>query len=72
MHKYKHNRLPFSFNETWSTNRARIPDVILRNADNFYVPAHNFATIKKHPYFSFPKIWNEAVMINLILRTNSI
>jgi hypothetical protein len=59
MHKYKHNRLPFSFNEIWTTNRARNPDVILRNADNFYVPAHNFATIKKHPYFYFPKIWNE-------------
>jgi hypothetical protein len=59
MHKYKHNRLPFSFNETWSTNRARNPDVILRNADNFYIPAHNFATIKKHPFFNFPKLWNE-------------
>ena len=59
MHKFKHNRLPFSFNEIWTTNRARNPDVILRNADNFYVPAHNFATIKKHPYFYFPKIWNE-------------
>jgi hypothetical protein len=59
MHKYKHNRLPFSFNETWLTNRARNPDIILRNADNLYVPAHNFATLKKHPYFAFPKFWNE-------------
>ena len=59
MHKFKHGKLPFSFNEIWSTNRARNPDVILRNADNFYVPAHNFATIKKHPLFYFPKIWNE-------------
>jgi hypothetical protein len=49
---YKHNRMPYSFNETWLTNRAQNPDVIFRNADNFYVPAHNFATLKKHPYFS--------------------
>ncbi len=56
---YKHNRLPYSFNEAWLTNRAQNPDVIFRNADNFYVPAHNFASLKKHPYFSFPKICNE-------------
>jgi hypothetical protein len=59
MHKFKHNRLPLSFSETWLTNRARNPDVLLRNADNFYVPAHNLATLKRFPLFTFPKNWNE-------------
>jgi hypothetical protein len=59
MHKYKNNKLPYSFNETWLTNRDRNPELNLRNADNLYVPAHNFATIKRFPLFSFPKTWNE-------------
>jgi hypothetical protein len=61
MHKFKHNKLPFSFSETWITNRARNPDIILRNADNYYIPAHNLATVKRFPLFSFPKTWNEDV-----------
>ncbi len=61
MHKFKHNKLPFSFSETWITNKARNPDIILRNADNYYVPAHNLATIKWFPLFSFPKTLNEDV-----------
>jgi hypothetical protein len=59
MHKFKHNKLPMSFSETWLTNRARNPDILLRNADNFYVPAHNLATLKRFPLFTFPKNWNE-------------
>jgi hypothetical protein len=61
MHKFKHRRLPFTFNDTWLTNRARNPELILRNADNLYVPAHNLASIKRFPLFTFPKIWNEDV-----------
>jgi hypothetical protein len=59
MHKFKHNKLPFSFSETWITNRARNPDINLRNADNYYIPAHNLATVKRFPLFTFPKTWNE-------------
>ena len=25
MHKFKHGKLPFSFNETWVSNRVRVP-----------------------------------------------
>jgi hypothetical protein len=63
MHKFKHNHLPFSFNEAWITNGARNPDT-LRNADDFHVPAHNLANIKRLPFFNFPKIWNEDNNIN--------
>ncbi len=59
MHNFAHGRLPFSFSEMWVTNRARNPELILRNADNYYVPAHKLATIERFPYFSLPKTWNE-------------
>ncbi len=59
----KYSALKFMHKYSTSTTVCHFlltrPDVILRNANNFYVPAHNFATIKKHPYFYFPKIWNE-------------
>jgi hypothetical protein len=59
MHCFVNNRLPFSFNEMWITNRNRNPALQLRNADDFYVPAHRFETVKRFPYFTFPKLWNE-------------
>ncbi len=60
MHNFYHNKLPISFNETWISNRARNPEIALRNADDLYVPAHHFATTKRFPLFSMPKVWNEA------------
>jgi hypothetical protein len=59
MHKFIHNKLPFSFSETWITNRARNPNLELRNVDDLYIPPHNFATTKRFPLFSFPRIWND-------------
>jgi hypothetical protein len=58
-HCYVNIRLPFSFNETWITNRDRNPELRLRKADDFYVPTHRLETVKRFPYFSFPKMWNE-------------
>jgi hypothetical protein len=45
MHKFSHKNLPLSFHEMWTTNRERNPNIALRNADNLYVPAHNYATL---------------------------
>jgi hypothetical protein len=59
MHKFSHKNLPLSFHEMWTTNRERNPNIALRNADNLYVPAHNYATLKRLPLFAFPKVWNE-------------
>ncbi len=64
MHRFSYNNLPFSFNEMWVTNRVRNPDVILRNADDLYVPAHHYATTKRFQLFSFPKMWNDWVWYN--------
>jgi hypothetical protein len=63
MHDYFHGRLPLSFNEMWIQNRNRNPDLAHRNANNLYVPAHHFATTKRFPLYTFPKIWNDAVDI---------
>jgi hypothetical protein len=49
-------------------NRNRNPDLILRNADDYYVPAHKMASVKRFPFFQFPKILNEA---NIVKRNPS-
>ncbi len=49
MHNYIHQRLLFSFKETWLFNYMRNPERELRNANNLYVPAHNFATVRRFP-----------------------
>jgi phage antirepressor YoqD-like protein len=59
MHNFWHKKLPLSFHDLWTTNRARNPNLVLRNANNLYIPAHMYATLKRLPLFSFPKIWND-------------
>ncbi len=49
MHSFKHNMLPLSFTNMWQTNRNRLPDRELRNADQLYIPPHRFATLKRLP-----------------------
>jgi len=60
MFNFHHKKLPISFYDMWTSNRARNPDIVLRNADDLYVPAHHFATTKRFPFFTMPKVWNEA------------
>ncbi len=59
MHSYTHNKLPLSFHETWTLNMNRNPNRQLRNANDLLVPAHHFATVKRFPLFTFPRVWNE-------------
>jgi hypothetical protein len=59
MHNYVHHKLPLSFNEMWTYNVNRNPNRLLRNANDFYVPAHHFATVKRFPLFEFPRAWND-------------
>ena len=58
MHNFYNNKLPFSFAEMWTTNRDRNPNMQLRNADDFVIPAHRFETLKRMPLFNFPRLWN--------------
>jgi hypothetical protein len=57
MHCYHFKKLPLSFNEMWKTNKERIPERILRNADDLYVPAHRVELVKRLP---LPTAWNSA------------
>jgi hypothetical protein len=36
MHQFWHKKLPLSFHESWTTNRACNPNIALGNADNLY------------------------------------
>ena len=51
--------LPLSFHDLWSLNRIQNPARLLRNANDLRIPAHNFATLKRLPLFTFPRTWNE-------------
>jgi hypothetical protein len=61
MHIYSfvHKTLPLSFHDMWIFNRDRNMNRVLRNANNLFVPAHNFATLTRFPLFSFPRLWND-------------
>ncbi len=65
MHNFAHRKLPLSFHDMWTTNRERNPNLALRNADNLYIHAHNYATLKRLSLFSFPKIWNEDMKLKI-------
>jgi hypothetical protein len=67
MHSFYHNILPESFNRMWLSNRERYPERVLRNADQLYIPAHNYATLKRLPKFNLPLYGTLLVMRNLIL-----
>lgn len=58
MHNFMNQKLPFSFNEIWILNRQRNIERNLRNADDLFVPAHHFATVKRFPLYNFPRVWN--------------
>ena len=56
MHQFWHKKLPLSFHETWSTNRARNPNIALRNADNLqYMSQHTIMPPWKECRCSLPK-----------------
>jgi hypothetical protein len=59
MHKYSNLNLPLSFHEVWTLNRNHNPARLLRNANDLRIPPHNYATLKRLPLFTFPRIWNE-------------
>jgi hypothetical protein len=65
MHNFHYNKLPFSFNNAWITNRMRNPQVNLRNSDDLYIPPHNFKSIKRLQLFQLPRVWNEEEFKNI-------
>jgi len=59
MHNFINQKLPFSFNECWLLNYQRNPQLNLRNANDLFVPAHHYATVKRLPFYTFPRLWND-------------
>jgi len=70
MHNYVHNRLPFSFNETWVKNIERNPRLNLRNAQEFFIKPVIFTSIKRLPLFNFPAVWNQEHQSKLMPDSN--
>ena len=58
MYDFTNGFLPDSFNNTWIRNRE-IEGYRLRNIDDFVLPRFYFNSLKNHPYFLFPKLWND-------------
>lgn len=58
MYDFTNGFLPDSFNNTWIRN-WEIEGYRLRNIDDFVLPRFYFNSLKNHPYFLFPKLWND-------------
>jgi hypothetical protein len=43
----------------WVPNAMRNPRINLQNADDFYIPPHQYESLKRLPLFTLPKLWNE-------------
>jgi hypothetical protein len=43
---------------TWSLNSERVPELNLKNSDEYTFPLA--LTFTKFPLYTFPKVWNEA------------
>ena len=62
MQQYINCLLPKTFNNTWLTLEAKRHNLniehTLRNSDNLYLPIARLTTISKHPFFLFPRLWD--------------
>ena len=59
MPSFANGKLPMIFNDIWVKNAVVNPDRVLRNANDLKIPPHHFATVKRFPLFTYPKLWNE-------------
>ena len=62
MQQYVRGHLPVSFNDVWIRMDARRQadnvEYLLQNSENFYTPISRLFSLYNHPYFAFPKIWD--------------
>ena len=61
MQSYIQGFLPKIYNNVWITAEAHFNLVeiqyTLRNRENFYIPICRLTSLDNHPYFLFPKLW---------------
>jgi Reverse transcriptase (RNA-dependent DNA polymerase) len=58
MHSIVHNYGPPIFVNQWITNHTRNQNILLRNADDIYVPNVTSEQVNKLPLIAFAKLWN--------------
>ena len=58
MYDFVNKILPPSFDNTWIRN-SETEGYNLRNGDDFQIARFHFSSLKSHPYFNFPKQWND-------------
>ena len=58
-HSIYHKYAPKSLHNLWITNEQRDNNHELRNAHQLHIPFARTDHVKRLPYFSFPKIWND-------------
>ena len=59
IHSIYYKTSPTSLHGTWVTNQQRGIDRDLRDAHQLYIPFARTDQVKRLPYFSFPKLWND-------------
>ena len=63
MQHYMQGFLPKLYDNVWITAESHFNSgdiqYALRNRENFYIPICRLATLDKHPYFYFPKLWQD-------------
>jgi hypothetical protein len=59
MHSIVHRYGPEALHNTWTTNLERNPNLLLRNANDLYVPRARTDHTKKLPYFALSNLWND-------------
>ncbi len=60
MHSFYLKKLPLSFAEMWQLDIERNPESALRNANDYFIPAHGVETVKRLPLILLPTAWNSA------------
>jgi Reverse transcriptase (RNA-dependent DNA polymerase) len=65
VHSIHHKYCPAALHNTWSTIAERNNAYNLRNANDYFIPHIINEQIRKLPYFSLPKLWNEMNIMKL-------
>ena len=66
-HCYTTNQLPASFSNIWQRNEDRRMEdqAVLRNHQEYYIPASRLSTTDRFPFFNFPRIWCDFPDLNI-------
>ena len=59
IHSIYHKYSPKALHNMWLTNEQREINQDLRDAHQLYIPFARTDHVKRLPFFSFPKIWND-------------